>query len=32
MRWILWAGEPEMPGHVVEELSRIIAAVLEKRG
>jgi hypothetical protein len=31
MRWILWEERDEMPAHVVEELDRIIACVLESR-
>jgi AcrR family transcriptional regulator len=29
MRWILWEQRDEMPAHVLEELERIIACVLE---
>jgi AcrR family transcriptional regulator len=31
LRWILWDDAPEMPEHVVAELARIIACVLERR-
>jgi hypothetical protein len=29
LRWILWEGRQEMPQHVLDELERIIARVLE---
>lgn len=29
MRWILWEQREEMPAHVLEELERIVACVLE---
>jgi AcrR family transcriptional regulator len=29
MRWILWEKREEMPAHVLEELERIVACVLE---
>jgi hypothetical protein len=29
MRWILWDQREEMPEHVLDELERIIACVLE---
>lgn len=31
LRWILWDDAPEMPEHVLAELARIIACVLERR-
>jgi AcrR family transcriptional regulator len=31
MRWILWDERQEMPAHVLDELERIIACVLETR-